>query len=235
MNKLSNDEFIEKETGIPAGSLHNVRGFSGVYTQYIREGYPVGAFFGPKAVGLTEEGKFILDMDKEGNVKEHYLGSAQPKVNLGVAMDFSYKAFDLNVSGYGMFGQKVLNATAMSMYDPTRLPTQNVPDKFVTSGIKDVPTYSSYWVEDGSFFRLQSMTLGYTLPFDLKKVGFDKIRFYGTVENLFVITGYTGVDPEVSVELLDPNDSSKIGSPGVDIYNTYPRPRTFSFGVNLSF
>lgn len=235
MNKLSNDEFIEKETGIPAGSLHNVRGFSGVYTQYIREGYPVGAFFGPKAVGLTEEGKFILDMDKEGNVKEHYLGSAQPKVNLGVAMDFSYKAFDLNVSGYGMFGQKVLNATAMSMYDPTRLPTQNVPDKFVTSGITDVPTYSSYWVEDGSFFRLQSMTLGYTLPFDLKKVGFDKIRFYGTVENLFVITGYTGVDPEVSVELLDPNDSSKIGSPGVDIYNTYPRPRTFSFGVNLSF
>ena len=235
MTKLSDDQYIEREKGIPAGSLHNVRGFSGIYTQYIREGYPVGAFFGPKAIGLTEDGKYIFDTDKEGNIVEHYLGSAQPKVNLGLAMNFSYKSFDLNVSGYGMFGQKVLNATAMSMYDPTRLPAQNVPDTFINSGITDKPTYSGYWVEDGSFFRLQSMTLGYTLPVDLKKVGFDKIRFYGTVENLFVITRYTGIDPEVSIELLDSDGSGNVGSPGVDIYNTYPRPRTFSLGINLSF
>lgn len=235
INKLSNKDFQEKQDGIPAGSLHGLSGFSGIYTQYIREGYPVGSFFGPKALGIDENGEYIFKTDKDGNVVDEYLGSAQPKVTMGISMDFRYKNFDLNIAGYGMFGQKVLNATMMMMYDPTRLPSQNVPDKYIKSGIKGAPAYSSYWVEDASFFRLQSITLGYTLPFNLKKVGFNKIRVYATVENLFVITPYSGVDPEVSIELLDPSDRSKVGSPGVDIYNSYPRPRTISFGINLSF
>ncbi|NDV94686.1 TonB-dependent receptor [Dysgonomonas sp. 521] len=234
ITKLSNAEY--STTGFPAGSLHGLRGFSGVYSQYITEGYPLGAFFGPKCLGLDEEGKYIFKTDEQGEVVSEYLGSAQPKVNLGIAMDFSYKDFDLNIAGYGMFGQKVLNATTMSMYDPTRLGgNQNVPDSYITSGITSSPAYSDYWVENGSFFRLQSVTLGYTLPVNLKKTGFDKIRFYVTGENLFVITGYTGIDPEVGINLNRDSNGNITTSPGIDIYDSYPRPRTFSFGVNLSF
>src|SRR5690606_33445680 len=110
--------------------------------------------------------------------------------------------------------------------DPTRLPAQNVPDDFLTSGIKSDPVFSDYWVESGSFFRLQSATLGYTIRY-FKKLGLSKVRVYVTGENLFTITGYSGVDPEVNYSGLE--------SPSIDRYNTYPRPRTVSFGLNVAF
>ncbi len=233
VTKISNKDY--ESSGFQAGGLHGLRGLSGIYTQIIKEGYPVGAFFGPKCIGLDEDGKYILKTDDKGEPINEYLGSAQAKVNLGLAMTFSYKDFDLNISGYGMFGQKVLNATTMSLYDPTRLPAQNVPDKFVTSGITSPATYSDYWVESGDFFRLQSMTLGYTLP-ATKNLGLKKIRVYVTAENLFILTGYTGVDPEVNASLaLNQSNGQVTTSPGIDMHNYYPRPRTFSFGLNVSF
>lgn len=224
IDKLSNDVF--QESGLKSGSLHGLRGLSGVYSQIIKEGLPAGAFYGPRCLGLDEEGKYVLNTDADGKPIDEYLGSAQPKVNLGFAMSATYKDFDMSVATYGMFGQKVLNATYMSMYDPTRLPAQNVPDKFLTSGIKSDPVFSDYWVEDGSFFRLQTLTVGYTIKY-LKKLGLNKVRVYATGENLFTITGYSGVDPEVN--------TSGLGSPGIDRFNFYPRPRTFSFGLNVAF
>lgn len=231
ITKLSNEVF--QDSGLKSGSLHGLRGLSGVYAQIIKEGYPVGAFYGPKCLGLDEDGKYVLNTDAEGNPINEYLGSAQPKWNMGFSMSATYKDFDLNIAGYGMFGQKVLNATYMSMYDPTRLPSQNVPDDFISSGIKSDPVFSDYWVEKGDFFRLQSVTLGYTIKY-FKKWGMNKVRIYVTGENLFNITGYSGVDPEVSTELVDP-DTKEIGSPGIDRYNIYPRPRTVSFGLNIAF
>lgn len=224
IDKLSNDVF--QESGLKSGSLHGLRGLSGVYSQIIKEGLPAGAFYGPRCLGLDEEGKYVLNTDADGKPIDEYLGSAQPKVNLGFAMSATYKDFDMSVATYGMFGQKVLNATYMSMYDPTRLPAQNVPDKFLTSGIKSDPVFSDYWVEDGSFFRLQTLTVGYTIQY-FKKLGLNKVRVYATGENLFTITGYSGVDPEVN--------TSGLGSPGIDRFNFYPRPRTFSFGLNVAF
>ncbi|QIK59400.1 TonB-dependent receptor [Dysgonomonas sp. HDW5A] len=224
IDKLSNESF--QESGLKSGSLHGLRGLSGVYSQIIKEGLPAGAFYGPRCLGLDEEGKYVLNTDADGKPIDEYLGSAQPKVNLGFAMSATYKDFDMSVATYGMFGQKVLNATYMSMYDPTRLPAQNVPDKFLTSGIKSDPVFSDYWVEDGSFFRLQTLTVGYTIKY-LKKLGLNKVRVYATGENLFTITGYSGVDPEVNTSGLE--------SPGIDRFNFYPRPRTFSFGLNVAF
>ncbi|OJV79854.1 MAG: SusC/RagA family TonB-linked outer membrane protein [Bacteroidia bacterium 44-10] len=231
ITKLSNEVF--QDAGLQSGSLHGLRGLSGIYAQIIKEGYPVGAFYGPRCIGLDKDGKYVLNTDAEGNPVNEYLGSAQPKWNMGFAMNATYKNFDMSIATYGMFGQKVLNATYMSMYDPTRLPAQNVPDDFLSSGIKSDPVFSDYWVEDGSFFRLQSVTLGYSVDY-FKKWGLNKVRFYVTGENLFNITGYSGVDPEVSTELVNP-DTGEIGSPGIDRYNIYPRPRTVSFGLNVSF
>lgn len=224
IDKLSNDVF--QDSGLKSGSLHGLRGLSGVYAQIIKEGLPVGAFYGPRCLGIDEEGKYILNTDADGKPIDEYLGSAQPKVNLGFAMSATYKDFDMSVATYGMFGQKVLNATYMSMYDPTRLPAQNVPDDFLTSGIKSDPVFSDYWVEDGSFFRLQTLTLGYTVKY-FKNLGLNKVRLYVTGENLFTITGYSGIDPEVNASGLE--------SPGIDRFNFYPRPRTFSFGLNVAF
>lgn len=229
IDKLSNEVF--QESGLKTGSLHGLRGMSGIYSQIVKEGLPAGAFYGPKCSGLDENGAYIINKDENGNPIDEYLGSAMPKVNLGFGMDFMYKQFDLGFAAYGMFGQKALNASAMSLNDPTRLPAQNVPDDFLTSGIKSDPAFSSYWVENASFLRLQSVTLGYTIP-NTKSFGIQKIRVYLTGENLFVITGYSGVDPEVRIT---DDDGSQLNSPGIERFNSYPRPRTYSLGLNVTF
>lgn len=226
ITKLSND--VYQAVGLQAGSLHGLRGMSGVYSQIIKEGYPAGAFYGPQCNGIDENGKYIINRDENGDPVNEYLGSAMPKFNLGAGISMTFHDLDLNISGYGMFGQKVLNATRMAMFDPTRLPAQNVPDDFLSSGITDDPIYSGYFIENGSFFRLQSVTVGYTIP-GVKKIGLQKVRFYVTGENLFTLTGYSGIDPEVNIP------DNVLDGPGIDWFNSYPRPRTYSLGVNITF
>lgn len=234
ITKLSNNTY--QAVGLQAGSLHNIRGLSNTYSQVIKEGYPAGTFWGPKCTGIDDDGKYFLDKGEDGN--GYYLGSAMPKWNLGLSLSATYKDFDLSVAGYGMFGHKILNATRMQLFDASRLPAQNTLDDFITSGVKDNPTYSDYFIENGNFFCLQSVTLGYTIP-KTKRFGFERIRLYVTGENLFCITGYKGTDPEVYVP------DNVLNGPGIDRLITdsqsgdgatySPRPRTFSIGLNLSF
>ncbi|PZR19679.1 MAG: SusC/RagA family TonB-linked outer membrane protein, partial [Flavobacterium psychrophilum] len=214
IEKLSNQTY--KTDVIYSGSLHGLSGMSNQFSQIIKEGYPVGTFWGKKSEGLDENGNIIVgDEDQE-------IGTAQPDFSLGFGMNFTYKNFDFGFTGYGMFGQDILNATDMMLNDPNRLPSYNVTDDYLTSGITSSPQYSSYWIEDGSFFRLQTVTLGYTVP--MKSAS--KLRLYVTGQNLAVFTNYKGVDPEVNFSGLD--------NPGIDRFNNYPRPRTITFGLNFT-
>ena len=89
--------------------------------------------------------------------------------------------------------------------------------------------FSDYAIEDGSFLRLNTLTLGYTLPKSLNDAaGISRLRFYATCNNVFVLTNYSGPDPEVSTRRNTPY------TPGTD-YSAFPRSRQFSFGMNLSF
>lgn len=243
IEKLSNPTY--KTDVIYSGSLHGLAGMSGQYSQIIAEGYPVGTFWGFKNAGLDSTGKIqyynaagqivaenaLVDADKTD------LGNIQPDLTLGIGMNFTYGNFDLGISGYGMFGQKALNATNMMLNDPNRLPTFNVPDAFLGSGITSAPKYSDYWIEDASFFRLQTVSFGYTLPLKFKK---SKLRMYVMGENLFVITGYKGVDPEIGLNAQDGinqtgvMDLTGLAAPGIDRYNNYPRPTTISVGLNFT-
>ncbi|KAA6317438.1 TonB-dependent receptor SusC, partial [termite gut metagenome] len=105
IDKLSNEVF--QESGLKSGSLHGLRGMSGLFSQVVKEGYPAGAFYGPKCAGIDANGNYLIERDSNGNPVNEYLGSAQPKFNVGFSMNFTYKGFDLNVATYGMFGQKV--------------------------------------------------------------------------------------------------------------------------------
>ena len=215
IEKLSNPAY--KTDVIYSGSLSSLSGMSNQYSQIIAEGYPVGTFWGYECMGIDGNGAFILGTEKKA------LGNVQPDLTLGVGMNFTYGDFDLGVTGYGIFGQKILNATNMMLYDPNRLTTYNVPDGFLNSKISSAPTFSSYWIEDGSFFRIQTVSFGYTLP--LKAKG-SKFRVYFLGENLAVFTKYNGVDPEVNLTGLD--------NPGMDRFNNYPRPTTLSVGLNIT-
>lgn len=243
IEKLSNPTY--KTDVIYSGSLHGLAGMSGQYSQIIAEGYPVGTFWGFRNAGLDANGKIqyynaagaIVDEAALVDADKTDLGNIQPDLTLGIGMNFTYKNFDLGISGYGMFGQKALNATNMMLSDPNRLPTYNVPDDFLGSGITSAPKYSDYWIEDASFFRLQTLSIGYTLPLNFKN---SKLRMYIMGENLAVFTKYKGVDPEIGLNAQDGigqtgvMDKTGLAAPGIDKYNNYPRPTTISVGLNFT-
>ena len=105
--------------------------------------------------------------------------------------------------------------------------TMNAPKGLWNPADVVTNTINSYFIEDGSFLRCSDITVGYTLPKNIiKKIGLSKLRVYGSAGNLFIITGYSGYDPEIDIQSgLTPSMDS----------NRYPRSRTFSFGINAAF
>ena len=118
--------------------------------------------------------------------------------------------------------------TGEQVFDPTELAALNA-NTTMWSPSMDRYVFSDWAVEDGSFLRLNTLTLGYTLPSSLtQKAKIESLRFYVTGYNVFVLTGYSGFDPEVSTRRRTPL------TPGVD-YSAYPRSRQVSVGLNLTF
>jgi TonB-dependent starch-binding outer membrane protein SusC len=224
---LSNDEFTTSV--IKTGSAW-VRGGSTNTTHIIQEGYQVGQFFGPECLGIDDAGKYIINDMIDGiagfTVADYtYIGKAQPKLTYGISNNISYKNLELSFFIRGVLGNDVLNFSKMSYANLQWLPGANVLKPALTMGLKQSPFYNSFYIEDGSFARLDNLTLAYSLlPKDL--LGVSRIRFYATTHNLITITKYKGVDPEVPMSGLDP---------GIEGREYYPKTRTYILGVNLTF
>ena len=226
ITSLSNDEFTTSE--IKTGSAW-VRGGSTNTTHIIKEGYQVGQFYGPECTGIDDAGKYIItDVDGDGSITVAdytFIGEAQPKLTYGINNNLTYKNWDLSFFIRGVLGNDVLNFSKMSYANLQWLPGANALKEGVTLGLKQSPFFNSYYIEDGSFARLDNMTLSHTyLPKDM--LGISSIRVYGTTHNLFTITKYKGVDPEVPMNGLDP---------GIEGREYYPKSRTFMLGVNVIF
>ncbi|HLN55331.1 MAG TPA: SusC/RagA family TonB-linked outer membrane protein, partial [Bacteroidales bacterium] len=223
---LSNDEFTTSE--IKTGSAW-VRGGSTNTTHIIKEGYQVGQFYGPECTGIDDAGKYIItDVDGNGSITVAdytFIGQAQPKLSYGINNTFTYKNWDLSFFIRGVYGNDVLNFSKMSYANLQWLPGANALKEGVTLGLKQSPFYNSYYIENGSFARLDNMTLSHSfLPKDM--LGITNIRVYATTNNLLTITKYKGVDPEVPIDGLDP---------GIEGREYYPKSRTFMLGVNVTF
>lgn len=161
-----------------------------------------------------------------------YLGSSDPAFSYGFGNTFEFKGFDLNIFFYGMAGKYMMNANKDKyMLSASRLPEAennmmtDVDKLFLstkpsttTPGIANHPYqgYSDYLIENASFLRLKNVTLGYTIPQKVLKYKAN-IRVFFDAQNLWLLTGYTGIDPEF------------------DSLGAYPNAKTFSFGVNLTF
>jgi TonB-dependent starch-binding outer membrane protein SusC len=235
VDKLSNDQF--KTDKIMMGDLIGINGLTNAQAQILYEGGSVGTFWLQECSGLDTNGKFLnvngdVLSSKDDSLKKD-MGNAQPKLTVGLSTRLSYKKWDLNISTYGIFGQKVYNATAMVLYDYSRIPTYNAPSDYLEKGIKSAPTMSSYWLEDASFFRIQSVSLGYT--FEMKNAYISRLRLYASGENLLVFTKYSGIDPEINIENAGGVVPAALNNPGIDRFNMYPRARTFSLGLNVTF
>ncbi|MFA5210397.1 MAG: SusC/RagA family TonB-linked outer membrane protein, partial [Proteiniphilum sp.] len=211
-----------------------VRGGSGRTTHVVEEGYPVGQFYGPEFIRIDDEGKYLF-RDKDGNevngvtAEDYtYIGSAQPDLTFGWSNRFNYKNWDFSFFLRGTLGNKVLNMGRMTYGHPGYLIGANALNDPLIYDLKVVPEYSSLYVEDASHLRLDNTSLGYTFPTDGVS-WLEQARLYVTGQNLFVLTRYKGLDPEV-----DENRNNGL-APGVEDREYYPKARTFSVGVTLTF
>ncbi|MHA4810957.1 TonB-dependent receptor [Flavitalea flava] len=201
--------------------------------EILKQGKPLGQFFSPLYAGkntagisqyLGGDGK--LTTTPNIGTDYHYIGDAQPKLLVGWANNFHYKNFDLNVFLRGVFGNKIFNATRADLFRPNTAQYTNILKDAAGESTADINAYlySSRFVESGSYIRFDNATLAY----NFRKISpyIRSVKVYTSVNNLFVITKFKGVDPEVNQGGL---------APGVDYNNFYPKTRTFLLGVNVSF
>jgi TonB-dependent starch-binding outer membrane protein SusC len=194
------------------------------------------------------------DVNGDGMIDDHdiqKIGSAAPKFIYGWNNSLTYKRFDLNLLFQGVYGNNIFNQPKIRLESQDQATSTRILESWTPENQNtDMPAYISdlervtanypnkiigvdarttHWVEDGSYFRLKNLTLGYTFDTEkLSKIGMDRLRVYLSGTNLLTFTKYTGYDPEVSS--YNGND----GSMGVDFGN-YPSSKIVSFGLDITF
>lgn len=232
---LSNDQFMAADYSDQGGTGEPMQ----QSTHRLQVGQPLGNFYGFKSIDIDETGHWIIE-GEDGNPKpcldqqptdKQILGNGIPSHYLNWNNNLRWKGFDLGIQIRGAFGFEILNLTAAKWGTPIMLTRGNVLksafDKVYGKAVlaDDQPCqYVSYYVEKGDYVKIDNITLGYT--FDFNKPCFKSLRLFTTIRNAATFTGYSGIDPELSVTGL---------APGVDSYTRYPATRSYTIGVSLKF
>lgn len=203
-------------------------------------GQPIGTFYVREFIGLSENGTNVFrDVDGDGIITDNdrvAAGSALPDFTYNLYLKAAYKNFDLGLNFNGVSGNMIYNNTASTLFTRGRLGisqnTTDVATQFPNESVNNTNVISTRYLEKGDYFRLNNATLGYNLNPAILGIGdhVRNIRFSVTAQNLFVITKYSGFDPEINTGL----SQGGIQSFGID-YSTYPKARSFVFGVNVAF
>ncbi|RDC65133.1 SusC/RagA family TonB-linked outer membrane protein [Adhaeribacter pallidiroseus] len=246
IESLKNDQF---DVGIVRYNDFGGRGLSNVFASQLEAGRPLGEFYIPHFVGFSDKGEVLLEGDPEknggstepvteyGKAKLKYSGTAQPRFTAAFINTFQYGNFDLNFQLRGVFGNKILNNTYSNVTIPGSVLESNqltdvtgFPANYSTNQLSDL------FLENASFVRLDNWQIGYNVPIGDSKI-FKNARIYAGGNNLFVITKYKGVDPELEVkgDLRDNGRSQQLNSVGLDNRSIYPKTRSYQLGVNVTF
>ncbi|MEP5338357.1 MAG: TonB-dependent receptor [Algibacter sp.] len=204
----------------------------------VKVGEPIGSFYGFIYEGVNAADGNAIYADDQG-----LIGDANPDFTYGINNNMSYKGFDLNIFIQGVSGNDIFNRQrALLIGRDGRIPfgtsvelrnawsSSNTTGTLPSLNANNTQSLSSEFIEDGSFIRLKNISLGYTLRDSqaLNTIGSESLRLYVSAQNLFTITDYSGLDPEVS------NGGENDRLAGVDI-GSLPTSRTFTLGLNLKF
>jgi len=240
------------------------------YVSVVEEGHPVGYFYGMSYDGIWQNqaqidaaraaGKAVLadaapgdpmwtDFDGDGTINydldRHEIGSPHPDVTLGVSLGFEWKGLDFGVTGFGAFGQQIMQCYRTALLaNPFNNYTVDAFDRWHGEGTSNtqprltVGAIADQWVstrymQNADYFKIQNVTLGYDFKKLWKSSPFQQLRLYVQAQNLITFTGYTGVDPECS------SDGGKTANNmnfirGVDV-GLYPSARTYIIGASIKF
>lgn len=233
--------------GLTGGSLNN-----GEITKRLEEGQPLGAWWLYEVEGVWQSQDEIdnnpsiggalpghlryKDLNDDGNIDERdrrYYGSYVPNYNLGIKMGANYKRFDFSLDAFGVAGNKVYNGL-----NNTRLGGENTTEEMFQNrwteegstnshpGANRDELPSDYYLENGSYLRINNLTLGYT--FDDIAPHVNNVRVYMSAQNPLLVTGYSGFTPE----LIGNNNGDPYGTAGME-FSAYPNTRSLLFGVNI--
>lgn len=250
-NITFNKNNVDKVTGnlqLKDGSLGN-----GEIVTYTVVGQPIGSFWVYNATGIyktqaevdatphitgAQPGDLIYaDTNGDGVINDNdriFVGSYQPKTYYGFNAGFEYKQFDFSIDCYGNAGNKIYNGKKAVRLGNDNIELDRASNRWSPSNPNGteprasnaIPKPSTYYVESGNFFRVNNITLGYTVPASKLKIGDSQLRFYATAQNPFIIKSYSGYTPELP--------GSRATDAGIEL-NIYPVFTTYMFGVNFSF
>lgn len=241
-NEIINLKSNEFDSGIIRFNAFGGRGLSNVFASILEPGLPLGTFNNVgHFVGFDDKGQMQLQAADGGapvtdpaKAQLGFKDNPQPFLTGALINTFTYKKFDLNFQLRGVFGNSILNNLRSNLSIPGSILETNmlesvreVPANFSTNALSD------YWLEKATYVRLDNWQVGYNLAFDSKYI--TNARIYLGGNNLFIITKYRGVDPELEVKGDLPTNSQTPNSLGLDASGIYPKTRTFQLGVNLTF
>ena len=201
----------------------------------LENGTKIGQYYLWKSAGFTEDGKWLI-YNKDGDViladnktyeDKRYIGNAIPSLIVAWDNTFRYKDLYLNVALRSWLNYDVFNTINM-YYGLSSVSGQNVlRSAFIENrNIKQDKVLTDYWLEDGSFLKIDAISLGYSLNMKKWQRFIDKIELYATIRNVACLTGYSGLNPEVNINGLDP---------GYEWFTLYPETRRYTFGIKVVF
>lgn len=225
--KTSNDFFYAGHTGEPIQ----------LTTHRVKVGDPIGNFYGYKSIDIDDNGQWIIE-GQDGKPKpiddavpddRKVLGNGIARHTAGWNLSFRYKRFSLGVNMRGAFGYQILNFQRMYYENPTIKQYNMLKTAFDKvygkRQLNNPLAYVSHYIENGDHWKIDNVTLGYDLNVSRSKY-FKSARVYVSGLNLLVLTGYKGIDPEISRLGLDAGNDSR---------DKYPTTRTFTVGTNITF
>jgi TonB-linked SusC/RagA family outer membrane protein len=240
---LSNDLYQTENDWVDAG-------YTGdpiqVGTHRMFVGKKVGDFWGFKSVDVDENGEWLIETpdgdtvlytDVDPETDKQVLGNGLPKFYLGWNNTFRYRNIDLTVTMRGAFGFQILNFQRMFYENPTITYNmlEGAHEKVYGKTLLSSPqAYVSYYIENGDYWKIDNVTLGYTINMKNRKI-LKSFRVYASTMNLLTITKYKGIDPEVSRTAEDENYPDSGWDPGNDNRDKYPTTRTYTVGLIVQF
>jgi TonB-linked outer membrane protein, SusC/RagA family len=231
-------ECYRGEVGFPLGYFYGYK-TAGVFQSQEE----VDNYKGPKLPGAKEGDLIWVDRDNSGKIDENdrgMIGNPHPDYILGINLNAAYKGFDINLAMNGVFGNQIMksyrswsdspqdNHTSQIFGRWHGIGTSNKLPRLTTNSHSNWNYVSDIYVEDGDYLRMQNITIGYDFKKLFPRMPLQQARLYISAQNLFTITGYSGMDPDVGY------GHTSSWSSGIDC-GFYPSPRTYLVGVNLKF